>query len=251
MINLARQAFGNPFQPTVGSSFQSGSVGSPGRCPFCGNAVAQGIGGQSQAGFNPGFGTTLGQQGGGNVPPYWLSQATGFGQGNPLAQFAAGVTPGINPMSAPAGGLQNLGPGHQGTAVRGSLGIDPRYGVQPPQFGYPDPNIVAGLTPIANDPLSSLLSQQLNPWAQQQLPIRPLIGAQQGFQQPLTQLSPGIQWADPYRTFVEAQLISQLANNPLYQLQRAFGGVPEFNTPGVPFSSQQFNPLVANSPFFG
>ena len=249
MINLARQAFGNQFQPTVGSSFQPGSVGSPGRCPFCGNAVALGIGGQSHIGFNPGLGATLGQQTGGNVQ-YGLPQGTGFGQTNPLAQFGAGVTPGINQMNAPVGaGWQNVGnPGQLGTGGRGNFGIDTRYGV-PSQFGYGDPNIAGGLSPIANDPISALLTQQLNPWTQQQqLPIRPLIGPQQGFQQPLTPLAPGIQWADQYRTFIEAQLLSQLVNNPLYQLQRAYGGVPEFNAPGMPFGGQQFNPLVPNSP---
>ena len=63
------------------------------------------------------------------------------------------------------------------------------------------------------------------------------------------------QWADAYRAFIEAQLISQLASNPLYQLQRAYGGVPEATGQGMPFGAgqqgQQFNPFLANVPFYG
>jgi hypothetical protein len=104
------------------------------------------------------------------------------------------------------------------------------------------------------DPISSLLQHQLNPLTQQQLPIRPLVGGQQLHgQSQLPGVNPFNQWVDPYRVFLEAQLISQLAtNNPLYQLQRAYGGVPEVMNPGIHFAAgQQFNPLFANVPFQG
>ena len=261
MINLARQAFANPLQSTLGSTLQPGAVGSVGRCPFCGNSVAIGSTFQSQpAGFNPtGFGATPSQQFGGSVPtPYALSQ--GFGQISPLAsQFAGATSPGINPMSAQLGTNWPVGQhlSQQGVGVRtGGYGIDPRiaFGAGQ-QFGYQDPNAVLGLNPsIAGDPFG-LLSQQWNQQAQQQLPIRSLIGAQQGFggQSFIPGFgSPATQWVDPYRALVEAQLISQLANNPLYQLQRAYGGVPELTGLGMPVGAgQQFNPLFANVPFYG
>jgi hypothetical protein len=264
MINLARQAFSNPFQ-TVGSSFQPGAFGSVGRCPLCGNAVAIGGTLQSQtAGFNPvGIGGTGGQQVGGPVPtPYAISQGTGFGQINPLAAQFGGINAGINPMVAQLGNWPvSAHLSHQGVGGRtGAYGIDPRYAFGTgQQFGLPDPNVVAGLNPsIGGDPISSLLSQQWNPLAQQQLqqqlPIRPLIAGQQGLgSQSFVPgfASPATQWADPYRAFIEAQLISQLANNPLYQLQRAYGGVPEFTGLGMPFAGQQFNPLLSNVPFYG
>jgi len=259
MINLARQALANPFQ-SAGSSFQPGAFGSVAKCPFCGNAVAIGSTLQPQtAGFNPvGIGATLGQQVGGSVP-YGNSQGTGFGQNNPLAaQFTGGVTGGINPMVAQLGNWPvSAHLSQQGVGGRtGAYGIDPRYAFGTgQQFGYTDPNAAAGLNPsIVGDPISSLLSQQWNPLAQQQLPIRPLIPGQQGLG---SQSSvPGFgatttPWADPYRAFIEAQLISQLANNPLYQLQRAYGWVPELTGLGMPFAGQQFNPLFSNVPFYG
>jgi hypothetical protein len=257
MINLARQGFSNPFQSAVGSSLQPGAVGSVGRCPFCGNAVAIGSTIQPQsAGFNPvGFGASLGQHAGSVPTPYAASQGTGFGQINPLAsQFTGGVTPGINPMTTQLG---TNWPGSAHLSQQGVGGrIDPRYAFGAgQQFGYSDPNVVSGLNPtISTDPIASLLSQQWNQLAQQQLPIRPLIGGQQGLgSQSFVPgfPSPTTQWADPYRAFIEAQLISQLANNPLYQLQRAYGGVPEMSGLGVPFGGQQFNPLFANVPFYG
>ena len=254
MINLARQAFANPFQSTVGSSFQPGALGSVGRCPFCGNAVGVGSAIQPQtAGFNPvGVGASLGQQLGGSIPaPYAFSQGTGFGQINPLAaQFTGGLGQAVNPMPAQPG--TNWPVSHLS-----QQGVGGRTGAYGQQFGYTDPNVVPGLNPtIAADPLGSLLSQQWNQQlAQQQLPIRPLIPGQQGLGS--QSLVPGFastttQWTDPYRAFIEAQVISQLANNPLYQFQRAYGGVPESIGLGMPFPGHQFNPLFfANVPFYG
>jgi hypothetical protein len=310
MFNLARQGFASPFQ-SVGASFQPGAFGSVGKCPVCGNAVSVGSTLQPQiGGINPmGIGATLGQQAGGAVPtPDGISQSTAFGQINPLAaQFPGGVPTGINPMLAQLA-TNWPGSGHlsqQGVGGRtGAYGIDPRYAFGTgQQFGYTDPNAVAGSNPsVVGDPISSLFSQQQNPlaqqqqnplaqqqlnplaqqqlnplaqkqlnplaqhqwnplaqqqWnplAQQQLPIRPLIAGQQGLGS--QSVAPGFgptttQWADPYRAFIEAQLISQLANNPLFQLQRAYGGVPELTGQGMPFAGQQFNPLFSNVPFYG
>lgn|SRR5262245_19629213 len=255
MFNVARQAFGNPFQSTAGSLLQPGAVGSVGRCPFCGNTIAVGGASQLHTGFNPiGIGA-LGQQPGISVPvPYSFSQGAGLGQINPLAtQFGQGVPPTLQPMGTPGTGWQGLGTlAQQGIGGRtGAYGMDPRFAIGQ-QFGHVDPSVLTGWNPtIGSDPISSLFSQQVNPLVQQQLPIRPLIGAQQqglGFQ---TSGVPGFatthQWQDPYRELIEAQLISQLANNPFYQLQRAYGGVPELSN--LPFAGQQFHPPFANVPF--
>jgi hypothetical protein len=278
MINLARQAFDNPFLSAAGASSQPGVGSSVGRCPYCGNTVAVASAIQPQtAGLNPlGVGTNLGQQMGGFAPnPHAVSQTPGFGQINPLAsQFPPGVPQAVNPFVAQPGtnwpgNLSNQGVGGQ----VGGYGADPRsaFGAGGQQFGYNDPNVALGsINPtIAGDPIRSLFSQQVNPLAQQQLPIRPLISGQQqglgaqsftpGIPQGLGSQSftPGIaspitQWADAYRAFIEAQLISQLASNPLYQLQRAYGGPPEATGQGVPFGTgQQFNPFFANVPFYG
>ena len=246
MFNFARQGFANPFQSGVGGSFQPGVVGSVARCPICGNAVT--VTGavstaQPQIGLNPLAST---QQ-----IPYGVSPTTGFGLINPLAsQFTAGVTPNINPLAAQLGANWPVLSHNQGV-VR----LDPRLA-----FGSVDPNIAAVLagSAITSDPISSLMSQQLNPLVnplvQQQLPIRPLIGGQQGIgtQQLIPGFGSGVnQWLDPYRAFIEAQLISQLSANPFYQLSRGYGGAPEATVPGVPFPGQWFNPLTANIPFYG
>ena len=276
MINLARQAFTNPFLSQVGSSFQPGVVSSVGRCPCCGNTVAVSSPIQPQSlGFQPqGVGGTLGQQMGGGFTqnPYAGSQVGNYGQINPLAQLGTGFGQTINPLAQLGGGFpQTINPlaqqlatnwpisaiSHQGLGGRiGGHAADPRFafGSVGQQFGFNDPNVVSGLNqPFGGDPVSSLLQQQLNPLAQQQLPIRSLIGGQQGLgsQSFLPGLGSQInQWTDPYRSFIEAQLISQLTNNPLYQLQRAY------NTPesgfGIPFGvGQQFNPQFGNVPFYG
>ena len=277
MINLARQAFDNPFLSAVGVSSQPGV----GRCPYCGNTVAVASTIQPQtAGLNPlGVGTNLGQQMGGFAPnQYAASQPTGFGQINPLAsQFTTGVPQAVNPFVAQPASNWPGHLSHQGVGGRvGGYGSDPRFafGAGGQQFGYNDPNVAPGfINPtIAGDPIRSLFSEQVNPLAQQQLPIRPLISGQQqglgaqsfipGIQQGLGSQSftPGIaspitQWADAYRAFIEAQLISQLASNPLYQLQRAYGGLPEATGQGMPLGAgqqgQQFNPFLANVPFYG
>ncbi|HKA16790.1 MAG TPA: hypothetical protein VKN18_00605 [Blastocatellia bacterium] len=260
MINLARQAFANPFLSGVGTSFQPGAVNTVGRCPCCGSTVAVASPIQPQIGGlqTLGVGGTLGQQMGGfSSVPYAGSQPTGFPQVNPLASQLMGSSQTINPLAAQLGTNWPVSAiPHQGIGSRlGAYGVDPRlaFGGVGQQFGYNDPNVLPGLNQgIAGDPISSLFQQQVNPLAQQQLPIRSLIGGQQGLG--AQSLIPGIgsqvgQWADPYRSFLEAQWISQLTN-PLHQLHRAYGA-PETGF-GTPFGvGQQFNPFFANVPFYG
>jgi len=212
--------------------------------PQLGGLQAQGVGG------------TLGQQMGGFASsPYAGLQATGFPQISPLASQLMGSQT-INPLAAQVGTNWPVSAiSHQGIGRLGAYGVDPRlaYGGIGQQFGFNDPNVVPGLNQaIAGDPISSLLQQQVNPLAQQQLPIRSLIGGQQGIG--AQSFIPGIgspvgQWVDSYRSFLEAQLISQLTN-PLHQLHRAYGA-PETGL-GTPFGAgQQFNPFFANVPFYG
>jgi hypothetical protein len=259
MINLARQAFANPFLSAGGTSFQPGVVNTVGRCPCCGSTVAVASPIQPQLGGlqTQGVGGTLGQQMGGFASAPFAGSQTGFPQIHPLASQLMGSPQTINPLAAQLGTNWPVSAiSHQGIGTRpGGFGVDPRlaFGGVGQQFGFNDPNVVPGLNqPITGDPISSLFQQQVNPLGQQQLPIRSLFGGQQGLGG--QSLIPGIgsqvgQWADPYRSFIEAQLISQLTN-PLYQLQRAYGG-PETGI-GTPFGAgQQFNPFFANIPFNG
>ena len=258
MFNLARQAFSNPFLSSVGSSLQPGVP--VGRCPCCGNTVAVAPIQPQSVGFQPlGVGGTLGQQMGGFAQnPFAGTQGANYGQISPLAsQLPMGSPQTINPLAQqvatnwPVSAIPQQGGGGR----VGGFGVDPRFGSVGQQFGFNDPTVVSGLNqPIGGDPISSLFQQhQLNQLAQQQLPIRSLIGGQQGLGS--QSFVPGLgsqinQSADPYRSLIEAQLISQLTTNPLYQLQRAY------NTPeggfGTPFGAgQQFNPFFANVPFYG
>jgi hypothetical protein len=160
----------------------------------------------------------------------------------------------INPIAAQFGTNWPVSAiSHQAIGRAGAHGVDPRLalGAIGQQFGFNDPNVVPGINQaIAGDPISSLFPQQLNPLSQQQLPIRSLAGGQQGFgSQAFTPGfgSPVNQWADPYRSFIEAQLISQLTNHPLYQLQQPYSTLP-----GMQFGAgQQFNPFFSNVPFYG
>jgi len=185
--------------------------------------------------------------------PYGGSQTVGLPQINPQQM---GYPQTINPLAAQLGTNWPVSAiSQQGIGSRlGAFGVDPRlaFGGVGQQFGFNDPNIVPGINQgIGGDPISSLFPQQVNQLAQQQLPIRSLIGGQQGLG---AQSFPGIgsqvgQWADPYRSFLEAQWISQLTN-PLHQLLRTYGA-PESGL-GAPFGAgQQFNPFFANVPFYG
>jgi hypothetical protein len=258
MINLARQAFTNPFLSVAGVSNQPGVSGSVARCPACGNTVGVESAIQPNIGLNPlGVGSNLGQQMGGFVPNPLAFSQPGLPINSLASQLFAGIPPTINPLSQLATNWP-VATHHQGIGGRvGVTGFDPRfgYGAGGQQFGSTGANVPGSINPVAVDPISLLVSQQLNPLTQQQLPIRPLIGGPQGFgtqQQIPGFASPITQWTDPYRAFIEAQLISQLAANPFYQLQQRSYGYPETAGFGMPFNvGQQFNPQWANVPFYG
>jgi len=224
------------------------------------------------------------------VTPGINPQTAQLGHFNPfVSQLASGFPQTINPFIAQTAtnwpGSTQFSP--QGVGDRTSAyGIDPRValGVTSQQFGLPDPRVASGWnTPgFAGDPIALLMSQQLNPLVHQQPPIRSLINTpqnvgfqpnfQEGFQQGFQVGYPGVaqqaaqapvtHWPfaqpiahlDPYRAFIEAQLISQLATNPLYQLHQQLQsrfqqgyGAPEAIGIGVPGPGQQFNPLYGNA----
>src|ERR1041384_8279377 len=206
-----------------------------------------------------------------------------IGQAGQFTSPFGGVTPAINPVFAQTA---TNWPGsqypQQGVGGRiGPYGVDPRVSAGAgQQFGYTDPNVILGLInpSLTGDPLGSqqmnpFVQQQVNPFVQQQLPIRPLINSPQlGWgQSNVPGIAQGTQWpgaqVDPYRAFIEAQLIAQFATNPLYQLQhqlqhqiqprfqqgvqQGYGG-PEGIGFGAPLGTgQQFNPLFGNVPFCG
>lgn len=248
----------------------------------------------------------LSQIAAGIVPGINRGDVQGTGQFNPfVSQLTGGFPQTINPFSGPTA-TNWPGSTHfsqQGVVDRTSAyGIDPRvaFGATGQQFGqqfgqqlgqqlgWADPNVAGGLNNpgLAADPISLLMSQQLNPLVHQQLPIRSLINApqnagvqpnfqhgfqpnfQQGFagvapqavQAPVTQwpVAQPIAHLDPYRAFIEAQLISQLATNPFYQLQQQQlqplfqqGYGAQQTGLGVSGIGPQFNPFYGNAPFCG
>ena len=222
--------FANPFQQFSGAvnpyTVQGGFGGI--------NPLAQ-IGGFGVNPYSPqigGFGVNPYSQqigGFGQSPLSWLLQSTP-GLINPLyaTQLGAGINPAINPLVAAQLGTVNPflqpGIGNINPLVAAQLGtVNPflQTGI-----GTVNPGVF-GQTPVAGigtDPsVLSLLGQQLNPlvnpFAHQQLPIRPLVGAN-----PFEQTG-GFQGigsiVDPYTSLVQAHLLSQIAN-PLHQMYRSF-----------------------------
>jgi hypothetical protein len=235
--------FANPFQQFSGAvnpyTAQGGfgginplasQIGGLGISPF----LAQ-VGGFGANPYSPqigGFGANpyspqLGGFGAG--PLSWLSQPAP-GLINPLyaSQFGAGLNPAVNPQVVPQLGTVNpflqSGIGNVNPPVAPQLG-----GVNPflqTGIGTVNPGVF-GQTPIpgvGTEPgILSLLGQQsnpmVNPIAQQQLPVRPLAGAN-----PFEQTAGGQgvgSIVDPYTSLVQAQLLSQIANQ-LHQLYRSF-----------------------------
>jgi len=119
-----------------------------------------------------------------------------------------------------------------------------------PTAGNVNPNLLGQLCAnpaLAADPVvSSVLAQQLNPLAQ--LPIRPLINAQQpDFSQANIPGTIGAitgQVTDFTSPLVQAQLASQLAANPLQQAYRAYTGSPWIAGTGVPSLTGQVSPFA-------
>ena len=177
-----------------------------------------------------------------------------------ISPFASQIG-GVNPLASQIGGVgANLPVGYGATGQFGTQFNPLLTGIQQSQFsplagglGHSlagiNPNVVAlALTnpAILNDPMVQALVTQ-------QLPIRSLTGGMQAgaFQQQIPGLTPqitGQQWVDPYTAFVQAQLYSQLINNPLFQLSRGFGGM-EAGGLGAQFAGQQFQTPLTNYPF--
>ncbi|HSE98221.1 MAG TPA: hypothetical protein VLD57_08165, partial [Blastocatellia bacterium] len=126
-------------------------------------------------------------------------------------------------------------------------------------LGGVNPHILAQVLAnpaIAGDPIvGALVSQQLNPFAYQQPPIRSLIGPQQqipfqlgaagGFGQVAGQ---GI---DPYSALVQAQLMSQFAANPYQHMLRTFTGSPWAIGAGLSHLTGQVPPFAQTGLPFG
>ena len=223
-----RQAFGslNPFQ----TPFQAWGGGVN---PFAQYAGAVSPFHQFTGGINP-----LQQQVPWQIP----------GQISPFQQLVGGVTPlhllggGINPLFGQITGIaQQPGfiPGIGVTPAGAGLGVHPLAA----QFGYGGGTVnpyLAHVGALAGiDPTTALML------AQQQLPIRPLVG-----QSPLDQIqslaaNPTFgQPIDPYTALIHAQMASQLPTNSLQQLIRGQVGVPypwgagqtsPFTNPMIPF----------------
>ena len=219
------------------------------------------------------------------LPQILAASGPQWGQASPFGQQ---VNPGlINPLLQPMG-------------IEASYFGQSPFGNSPGQFGQPGQfgwnNVAQGLTPFqgsvnpfgqspvgqsltgglptqipnytqfspfaAQDPVNAtLLAQQLNPLAQQRLPIRPLTGQLQvdPYQIGLSSIT-GLmsnQSVDPYSTLAQAQLLAQCAVNPIQQMGRTYslgnwatspysmgqtspvnqmGQIGQIGQPGVPFN---------------
>jgi hypothetical protein len=210
------------------------------------------------------------------VSPFAGVQTSGFGTANPpfTPQLGGGISPVTHPLIAaqlattnPAllsyliqqsGSGELAGQSLQGTS--GPWGASSGGGFNPlgqQSLGAVNPNILAQVLAnpaIASDPVvGPLIAQQLNPLAQQQLPIRPLIGQQQ-FNPFQASIPGGIgstagQGIDPYSALIQAQLLSQLAAGPYQQMFRPYTGSPWFTGSGLPFTSQAFPFTQAGAAF--
>jgi hypothetical protein len=222
-----------------------------------------------------------------HILPQILAAASGpqWGQASPFGQQVNPGHPGhsglINPLLQPMG----IETSYFGQTPFGNVPgqfVPQGQSGQPGQFGWN--NAVQGLTPFqgsinplgqspvgqsltsglptqipnytqfspfaAQDPVTAtLLAQQLNPLAQQRLPIRPLTGQQQvdPYQIGLSGMTSfmGNQSVDPYSTLAQAQLLAQYGVNPIQQMGRTYSlgnwaGSPysmgQMGQPGVPFN---------------
>lgn len=246
MFNVARYGIGNPFaqNPFAQNPFVQLTGGVPlhpaagGINPFF---HAAGLGLINPLGIQPGVFSVHPQPWFGQINAQQPFQApTGFGPtvsplANPILAQLCGWYPGMSPINPNIG--QSAG-GQFGGPVPGGYGQTGFGGIgsttQQPQL-Y-NQGIVVDPT------LAALCAQQLNPLAQQ-LPIRPFMNV--GGINPIA----GGQWIDPYSAaLIQAQLVSQLAANPLYQLSRQVTGVPET---GLPFGGlgQGLQQGFVNTPF--
>jgi hypothetical protein len=268
---FARSTFGNQFQPfAFGASPFTAGVGYGGLTPFAPqfsgyNPLLQFLMPQfppigAFSGYNPGH-PQIGNYG---FNPYQATQTPGLTPPiNPLvAAQLAGINPTVLPQLLPqilaaASGQQwgqvspfgqQVNPGQ----LFQPMGIETSYFGQSPfaqslTGGLPTqtPNYTQFSPFAAQDPVTAtLLAQQLNPLAQQRLPIRPLTGQQQvdPYQIGLSGITGlmGNQSVDPYSTLAQAQLLAQCAVNPIQQMGRTYS---LGNWAGSPYSMGQTSPV--------
>jgi hypothetical protein len=174
--------------------------------------------------------------------------------------FGLQTNPGLlNPFFQPIGGeaslyanspfISPLGLGNGGQGVTPFSASSNQFG----PFGQGVPGAAFTQSPVqswgspytAQDPLSSaLLAQQLNPLAQQKLPIRPLTALQQS--DPYQIGLPGVTSSitnpliDPYAALAQSQLLSQSVINPFQQMARTY---PMTNWIGSPYALGQTPPI--------
>lgn len=260
MFNLARNPFVNPFVNPFMAAHNFGAV-SPFASQLGGvNPFASQIGG----GISP-----FTSQMGGAQHPLLASQMAGVspftsqiggGIGGGISPFASQTGWG-NPLASQIGGAgANLPVGYGTTGQFGTQFNPLLTGIGQSQFNPLAGGLghsFAGINPLVIQALTNpaiLSDPTVQALVSQQLPIRPLTGGMQAFgsQQHIPGLTPqitGQQWVDPYTAFVQAQLYSQLVNNPLFQLSRGFGGTEAGNF-GSPFTGgQQFQTPISNYPF--
>lgn len=170
--------------------------------------------------------------------------------------FGLQTNPGLsNPFFQPMGGdpssfggapfISPLGLGNVGQGVTPfNTSINPfTQGV--PGASFTQSPLQSWGSPYAQDPLSSaLLAQQLNPLAQQRLPIRPLTALQQA--DPYQVGLPGLTGSitnpviDPYTAVAQAQLLAQTGINPMQQMARTY---PMTHWLGLPYALGQTTPI--------
>jgi hypothetical protein len=238
---FGRQNFGSPFQ----NPFQFSTPGYP---------FQQFTGGINPLALGGGFG---------GISPL-ISPIAGLSQINPFqASHLGGIAPAINPMVVAQlaatnplllSALTQQG-GYSQFANPIGAGINSPWQAAV-GAGYPAgfSHTITNPT-LANDPITAtLLTQQLNPLAQQSLPIRSLVGAQpyESFQTGY----PGIggsafgQATDPYSALLQAQACSPLALSQINPLLRAYGSTPWNTGFGIPSLTGQVFPYAqASNPF--
>ena len=238
---FTKPIFGNFFQPfTAGFSPLTVGTGFSGMTPFL-LQQPQLIG--ASGGFSPlppqfvGYGVT----------PYNVAPGAGI-LPVPTSSFGAIPTPVINPLGlsqVPAVNptiLPNLvpqmwgGPPTQGwinpafqllNGEANYLGLSPFSS----QFGWSTVSPYMAQEPIVN----TLLAQQLNPLAQQRLPIRSLVNSPQidPYQAGIAGVPGSVinQAIDPYSLLAQAQFMPQLGAIPIQQIGRAFTSANWFVPP--------------------
>jgi hypothetical protein len=222
---FTKPIFGNFFQPfTAGFSPLTVGTGFSGMTPFL---MQQ----PHLIGASGGFSPLPPQFVGYGVTPYNVAPGAGI-LPVPTLPFGAIPTPVINPASQLLGGEANY------------LGLSPFSS----QFGWSTVSPYVAQEPIVN----TLLAQQLNPLAQQRLPIRSLVNPQQidPYQAGVAGVPGAVinQAIDPYSLLAQAQFVPQLGAIPIQQIGRAFTSANWFVPP---YSMGQTFPIAQVGVPFG